>query len=263
MSFKDDIAAEKVKMYKSVYKSKLGKHITDKILSPLLDTLGEMEEEVYNQIGQAVVAKLEMFLKSSQPRGAKYQVREAGAGKGRKARVLIQSYIASAPGQPPGGNYSGTMHKSVSYKLRDGHLVVGVLSSPGTEFHSTGYVGVGGESGRNKKMAQAGFSGIIYVKKGSGGTPVTTYANLLDKGYTSPSGGTVARPWFNHAMKEMRPYIRKMVRDKMKEVVRNSKVAAKGGEKALVFKVMFTNYQKGLADEDSSVVIPSFDDFSL
>lgn len=221
MSIIKDIHSEKAKLVKCVYRSKLGQKINDNILFPILDKLEVDIPIIMDQMGQWTRNKIQEYLFNSVPSGRTYEIWELDpdAPRGQKA-VYVDSYTASAPGEPP-ARLTETLIESIEYKIfSDGSFRVGLLKNWGeysnamTELESAFFAG-------NKI-----FIGKTYNKSK---TPVGTYGRIL---------GDDLRPWFREFMDSIREELRQRIRNNIKKSLNKAtrKISAK---RAFVFKVYF------------------------
>jgi hypothetical protein len=215
MALRSDISDVTVKLNRVVQGSKLGKHITDSYLFPILDQLDAHADALMNKIGEEIVSKLIHRIMSNTPSGKTYKlINVYGPGE----YEYVGTHQASAPGQPP-AQFTGTLASSIEFRIdSEGRVRVGIFDSPGTE------------------MSTLFFRGdkIFLSPSGEGSkTPVTTYAAILD----DPSSPWY-RPWLKEPMEDMRPKIRKIIREEMKKAL-NRATRSKYIRKAVYFRVFF------------------------
>ena len=234
MSIRKDIAEERIRIGKAVVKSKLGRAIAERILNPILDEIDKEMEDSLDWIGTFIVAHLQEHILANQPSGREYKVVLVDTGAEEDAYSELGTYTASAPGQPPAsfdsglGVPTGTLFESISFEIdENGRVAVGVFNSTGNEYTSLFYRG-----------------GKIFVTDNGEGskTPVEHYANMLDVGTDSVS----PRPWFREKLDELRPQIRRMVRERLKKAL-NKATRSHGAKTAIYFRVYFDN-SKALAE---------------
>jgi hypothetical protein len=233
MAIQKDIAEERIRIGKAVQKSKFAKGIAERILDPLLENLEDEMADTADWIGQFIVAHIRERIMGSTPSGREYKVIlvDPSEGFAEDAYTEIGEYTASAEGDPPAsfssslGVPTGTLLESISYEISDdGRVRVGVFHSAGSEYTSLFFRG-----------------GKIFVTEGDEGsrTSVEEYANFLDTGWSNKYGSSGPHPWFRDVMEELRPQIRKMIREKLnKALKRNTK--SKGG-RSIYFRVYFEN----------------------
>ena len=233
MPIKQDAQAERIKLVKAVFGSKLGKKIADDTLIPILLQIEEDAEYILEDTAIYVRMLIVEYLMSITPAGRTYKILhyDPEGPRGHKT-TLIGEYTASAEGQPP-AQLTGTYAESMDYEIaKDGSSFrIGLLKTWGEPSDT------GGE------FESVAFShGNILVNpdlEKSTKTPVGTYGTALTSGFTSHiSGKTVARPWFTNFMISIRPEIRKTIRSAMKETLRKAtrKISVR---RAIVFKVYF------------------------
>jgi hypothetical protein len=229
MTIQRDIAEERIRIGKAVSKSKFAKGVVNRILDPLLEKVGEEMEDTADWIGAFIVGHLKERIMASEPAGGTYKIIlvDTNAADSDDAYTEIGEYTASAAGQPPAsfpspvGVPTGTLHDSISYEIDDdGKIRVGVFNSTGNEYTSLFY--------------RAGKIFVTDDEQGSR-TNVEDYANILDTGGINVS----PRPWFRDVMEELRPDIRRMIRERLKKALNRSTRSA-GGRK-IYFRVYFEN----------------------
>jgi len=120
------IKKEIIQLQRIVYKSKLGKHITDAILIPILQKLDPLIDEMLDWIGFLLQDEVQYLLSTAAP-GGTYDVYYVDKSMpwGQRS-VKIGTYQASEKGGPPfspksGGEtdypQSGTFYKSIYYQV--------------------------------------------------------------------------------------------------------------------------------------------------
>jgi hypothetical protein len=226
-------AEERVRIGKVVQRSKFGQKIVDTVINPILDAVEKDMADTADWIGAFIVDHLRQNILASSPAGRTYEVILVADGGGKGAYTSLGEYTASAPGQPPAsfdsglGVPTGTLFESIGFEIDGtGRVRVGIFNSTGEEYTSLFYRG-----------------GKIFVTEGDDGskTPVEVYANALDTGASGGDDWSVSpRPWFRDVMEEIRPIIRKVIRERLHAALQGrSKVAA--DKKIMYFRVNFDN----------------------
>jgi len=241
MAIQKDLAEERIRIGRAVVKSKLGAAIADRILNPILDSVEQEMADVSHWAGEFVVNHLRENILNSVPAGREYTIVLVTGGGEKNVYTELGKYTASAPGQPPAsfegqfGVPTGTLFDSISYEIDStGRIRVGVFKSTGTEYTALFY-----------------RAGKIFVSDSGEGsiTPVEVYANALDTGASSDGWSVEERPWFRNVLNEIRPLIRKEIRERLKKALKRG-TRSKGGRAAIYFRVYFDNKKALDASQD-------------
>jgi hypothetical protein len=220
MAFKDDIVSERVKIVRCVFKSKLGKKISNEILNPILDALEKGYPDMLDNVGREVRNSIVEYLMTSEPTGRTYRIYtyDPSAPYGSRTE-LIGEHVASAPGEPPAA-LTGTLANSIEYQVHaDGSLYIGILRGWGeysdakTELKSAFY--------RFGNIVISLDESVIPNKQ----TPVGTYSRWHGR-------------WYEDIMEVTRPLMRKRLRKDLRNLL-NKTTKKTSVRKAVVFKIYF------------------------
>ena len=243
--FNKDIAAIKMKIGSVARKHYMGKMISNRVLIPLLDKLDKEIEKVTHEIGMKIEQHLKSTIINSQPSGSTYQIVQQVGDGDSKEFIVLGTYQASSPGQPPAseaqtdtsktGLPTGTLIQSIRYEVtEDGRLQIGIWdSNASTEFESLYY------TSRIPEASKAeGIRGRIVVGDTGHKGDVDTYANVLDTG----SSKIEPRPWFTDVINKMRPELRKMIKEAL--TTARDKYSRSETKKAVYFR-LYVNELRG------------------
>jgi hypothetical protein len=135
------IRKEIVNLHRVVYKSKLGKHITNNILVPILEKLDVAVDAMIDWMAFLLRDEIQFLLSTASPSGFVYSIYyvDPSMPAGQKS-VKIGEYTPSERGGPPkspvgsGGDMpqSGTLYQSIFYEIKGGTIKIGIrdLQSP-------------------------------------------------------------------------------------------------------------------------------------
>jgi hypothetical protein len=204
MSIYSDIYGERLKITTIVHRDKLGKHIYQTILNPILEELYNSIDGILQNVGETMINALIDTVTSSGQGGGTYEVWLIDPeGK----NVYLGDYTASAKGGPPfsaasgidGVPATGTLASSLMWDIdADGRLIIGVGQSAGTEFESSFF-----------KWGKIFVGGDIVSK-----TPVNVYAKALDD-----PGHKSYRPWLNAFIDANKSVVRQWIREQVGEAI--------------------------------------------
>ena len=191
--------------------SKLGRHITENILIPILKKIDPFVDEMLDWIGWYISEEIKHVLATSRSSSDwTYEVYfvDTTAPKGQKY-TKIGEYTPSAKGSPPyspdvGGDPdippSGTLLRSIDYMITNRGVVLGIRDNvtPYHLWYKWGKLFVGDE-----------------IKPRS----AATYGMILDSPDYSGTGGSNYRPYFRETVRQMKPKMKKRFREQFKQQV--------------------------------------------
>lgn len=204
----EPIKQEIIQLQRVAYKSKMGKHITDNILIPILQKLDPILDDMLDWIGFLLQDEVQFLLSTASP-GATYDVYYVDKSMpwGQRS-VKIGEYTASERGGPPfspkgGGEtdwpQSGTLYKSIFYKVSGNTVTVGI------ENNDPPYR-VWLKWGKLHIFAQDDWSS---PKKGA-----SQYGSILDDPLYE-----FHRPFFRSALASIKPEIKRRFREEFKKAL--------------------------------------------
>ena len=132
---KEVIQKEIASLHRVVKGSKLGKHITDNILIPILEKLDPIIDEILDWMGFLLRDEIQYLLSTASQGGDTYEIYyvDPSMPYGQKS-VKVGEYTASEKGGPPrsprgGGSefpQSGTLYESIIYQIKGSTITVGI-----------------------------------------------------------------------------------------------------------------------------------------
>jgi len=204
---KEVIQKEIVNLRRVVKGSKLGKHITDNILIPILQKLDPIIDEILDWMGFLLQDEIQYLLSTASQGGDTYEIYyvDTSMPYGQKS-VKVGEYTASEKGGPPrsprgGGSdmpQSGTLHQSIVYKITGSTITVGIedIESPYRLWFKWGKLFLFEDN---------------EIKPRSTGQ----YGQILDD--PSYGKGVHYRPYFTSAIANIKPQLKKRFREEFQK----------------------------------------------
>lgn len=204
---KDFARKEVISLRRVVKGSKLGKHISEDILIPILERLDPMIELILDWIGWYLQEEIKHVLATAKTGSDRvYEVYMVNPGNPWGHRYLkIGEYTPSAPGSPPfspdfGGMEvdvppSGNLLQSIIYEIRGSSVVLGIKHSD-TPYHLY------------YKW------GKLFVGDKTEPRSASVYGSILDD-----PGYAHYRPYFTQTIRQMKHKIKKQFREVFKREV--------------------------------------------
>lgn len=205
---KDFARKEVISLRRVVKGSKLGKHISEDILIPILERLDPMIDLILDWIGWYIQEEIKHVLATSKSSGGTYEVYyvDPGAAWGQKY-TKIGEYTASAEGGPPHSPDSmedpdippsGTLLQSITYEIRGSSVVLGIKHKV-TPYHLY-------------------FKyGKLFVGEDTEPRSASVYGSILD----DPAYDHY-RPYFTQTIRQMKGKIKKQFREVFKKEVQTA-----------------------------------------
>lgn len=214
------IRKEIVNLHRVVYKSKLGKHITNNILVPILEKLDVTIDAMIDWMAFLLRDEIQFLLSTASPSGFVYTIYyvDPSMPYGQKA-VEIGEYTPSERGGPPkspkgsGGDMpqSGTLYQSIFYEIEGGTIKIGIrdLQSPYALWYNPDWPGKLFQFADNE--VQPGRTGV--------------YGPALDNPSIEGEGEERAwayRPFWRSAMAKIKPEIKKRFREEFSKALQEA-----------------------------------------
>jgi hypothetical protein len=227
------IRKEIVNLRRIAKKSKLGDHITEDILIPILDKIDETLDPLLDWLGFLIQDEVH-FLLSTAPTGWEYDVYyvDKSMPYGQQ-NVKVGTYQASERGGPPSSPekgrqtefpQSGTLYKSIYYEIKDGTVIVGIRE------HEPPY----------KIWFQWGKIFIFADESKAKSEKKTTlqYGQILDS-----EEYEFHRPYFTSAVAAAKPEIKKRIREEFRKALQES-TKRPTVKKAIEIHIIWRSYQE-------------------
>lgn len=217
--FQEVLRKEIVNLRRVVKGSKLGKHITENILIPILQKLDPILDEILDWIGFLIQDEIQYLLSTASPSGFVYEIYYVDMDNAYNKSWKIGEYEPSERGGPPrsprsgGGSLpqSGTLYQSIVYEIRGSTVIVGIadLEAPYALWYNPQWPG---------KLFQFADNEIAPGR-------TTVYGPALDNpaiGEDQDERSWGYRPFWNSTIEKIRPEIKKRFREEFKKALQEA-----------------------------------------
>lgn len=205
---KSVLRKEVLNLRRVVKGSKLGKHISENILIPILQKIDPVIDELLDWIGWYISEEIRYVLETARPGHIwtyKVYYVDPSAPSGQKYTEIGEytpSAQGSAPFSPAGGGSdpdippSGNLYRSINYTIKDGSVILGIED--------------------NRTSYHLWFRwGKLFVGDTMQGRSASDYGAIID----DPTSGSRYRPYFTSTIKKMKPKIKKRFREEFRKTV--------------------------------------------
>lgn len=211
--FEDIIRKEIVDLRRVVKGSKLGKHITEGILIPILEKLNPVLDELINWMGFLIQDEIQYTLSDTKASGFIFDIYyvDPDAPYGRKS-WKIGEYEPSEMGGPPfspkggGGDLpqSGTLYRSIVYEVRGSSVILGIqdIQAPYALWYNPDWPG---------KLFSFASSTLRPGR-------TSVYGAALD----DPSPDSPYRPYWRETIDRTKPEIKRRIREEFKKALQEA-----------------------------------------
>lgn len=203
--FQEQIKREIINLRRVVKGSRLGKHISDDILIPILEQIDPIVDDMLNWIGWYLTEEIKHTLATAQGSGFVYSVYYVDEGAFQKY-TKVGEYESSQRGGPPISEnigdveipQSGTLLQSIMYQIRGSSIVLGIADN------KTPY----------NVWYNENWPGKLFISEGEGRS-ASVYGSILD----SPDYAYY-RPYFTSIIRQMKGKIKKQFREHFNKEIR-------------------------------------------
>jgi len=208
MSEKDPVIAEEIINIRRVVKgSKLGKHISENILIPILQQLDPLIDQMLDWIGWYLREEIKHVLATAKPSGFVYTVYAVNESATYGKYTEIGKYESSQRGGPPmspdvGGDpdvpQSGNLLRSINYVVSGNKVILGIEPND-TSYHL---------------WYNPAWPGKLFVSEDTEPRSSSVYGAILD----SPEYEH-QRPYFTSTIQQMKGKLKKQFREEFRKGV--------------------------------------------
>jgi hypothetical protein len=206
------IRKEMVELRRVVKGSKLGKHITDNILIPILKKLDKVLEDIIDWMAFLLHDEIQYLLSTAETGSRSFKIYYVDPDMPYGQRTTeIGEYEPSTKGGPPKSPkyltgdlpQSGTLYRSIVYEIRGSTILLGIK-----ELRTPYKLWVKKEWGKMFLFAD---------QVGKQGRSTTDYGQILDDPLYAHH-----RPYFKSAIQSIKPQIKKRFREEFRKAVQEA-----------------------------------------
>jgi hypothetical protein len=202
--FHEQVKREIINLRRVVKGSKLGRHISENILIPILEQIDPIVDEILDWVGWYLQQEIREVLTTARPSNFVYTVYFVDEGAYQKY-TKVGEYRSSQRGGPPISEniddpeipQSGNLLKSITYEVRGSNVILGIEDNP------TPY----------NVWYNPDWPGKLFVSKGEGRS-ASVYGAVLD----SPKYDHY-RPYFTSTIRQMKGKLKKQFREHFKREI--------------------------------------------
>ena len=207
--FQEQVKREIINLRRVVKGSKLGKHISEDILIPILEQIDPIVDEILDWIGWYLTEEIKHTLATAQGSGFVYSVYYVDESASYGKYTKVGEYESSQRGGPPISEnigdveipQSGTLLKSIMYQIRGSSVVLGI------EDNKTPY----------SVWYNENWPGKLFITE-SEGRSASVYGSILDD--PNYGNGAYYRPYFSSVIRQMKGKLKKQFREVFNKEIR-------------------------------------------